>query len=221
MSCNRLLCAILLVGAGTACRADRLQAMQVRYADANGQMKEFLVVFCVLSGVLPPQASAQSVSPLAIQVTGGNVTGHGEDYRERVQPVVQLRASVRLLRRGHVAGVVGVEWDSHPVFQALKLICVVRADGSCIPQYPWLSGVNASIGVIAAPHARIELGAGIGPGIYTDGRTRVGAIAAHLEGAAFPFQHVGLMIGARRVVLPNYSGGTLSLSSTVYGLRVR
>ena len=193
----------------------------VGYAEANGRMKKFLVILCALSRGLPPPASAQSVSPLAIQGTGGNVTGHGGDYRERVQPVVQLRASVRFLRRAHVAGVVGVEWDSHPVFQALKLICVVRADGSCIPQYPWLSGVNASLGVIAAPHARIELGAGIGPGSYADGRTRVGAIAAHLEGAAFPFQHVGLMIGVRRVVLPNYYGGSLSLSSTVYGLRLR
>lgn len=184
-------------------------------------MTVLLVVVCLVSAVLPLQASGQAVLPLALQGTGGNATGRGGDYGDRVQPMVQLRASVRLLRRAHVAAVVGVEWEGHPVFQALYLNCATRPDGSCIPTYPWLNGVNASIGVIATPHARIELGAGLGPGSYTDGRRRVGAFAAHVEAAAFPLQHIGLMVGVRRVVLPAYVGNTLSLSSTVFGLRLR
>jgi hypothetical protein len=62
---------------------------------------------------------------------------------------------------------------------------------------------------------------GVGGAAFAADASRVGAAICQVDATVFPIAHVGLVVGARRIVIPNYRNGRLSLLPWTVGVSVR
>src|SRR4051794_33420988 len=97
----------------------------------------------------------------------------------------------------------------------------VSPRGGCLDSYPEFSGTTAIIGVFAQPADELELRLGVGGGAYSADGPRVGAAVTQFDAALFPVRHVGVIAGARWIVVPRYHGERLSIAPWMLGLRFR
>jgi hypothetical protein len=183
-----------------------------------------LAVGAVL-GIPMVAAGAQARTPARssfaadLAVAGGR--GGGGDYWDRSITGVRVALSLRGRGSGRVVpyGELGMDWLAISV--GADAICAPASRGGCALPYPELAGPGVSIGAVARPNGRLELRAAVGGAVYGADGTRVGAATGSVDVAAFPVSRLGLVAGARAVVVPRYRGDRLSTTTWTLGVRVR
>jgi hypothetical protein len=178
--------------------------------------------FVVAAAFSPDLLSAQSPASAVVEIAAGAGAGLGGEYDDRGMPALHVAASVRFRQAGTMAAF--AELSADWLDRGHKLSCRLGPTGSCIPWYPGLTGVAATIGVIARPKDQIEFRLGAGAGIYeanTEPRTGVGAIVGQLDAAFFPWPRLGLVAGGRAIVLPRFRGNLLAVVPVTAGIRIR
>lgn len=174
-----------------------------------------------LSVVLSAPVAAQRPVAIAIDATVGGSQGHGGEFWDRGLAGARLALTVRdggtrtLVPYGEAA----MDWLS--ITMGHDLLCVPSSRGGCMDPYPRLRGPMISFGLLARPRRRVELRGGVGGAAYEARGTRVGAITANADVAAFMVGHVGVVIGTRFVIVPRYRGDRLWTNPWAMGLRIR
>jgi hypothetical protein len=166
-------------------------------------------------------SSAQFISSVAVDATTGAGTGRGGTYWDRDNGGVRLAVSLRHQMSPRIAayGEVAMEWLA--IRMGHDALCVPKPDGSCMPTYPEFSGPAATFGLVARPNERLEFRGAVGGGAYKADGTRVGGVVGQLDGAVFPFKHLGLLAGVHAVVVPRYRGDQLTTFPWMIGVRFR
>jgi hypothetical protein len=185
-----------------------------------------LLELLVLVGALTAATSVSAQSRVSATGEAAMALGHGGggEYRERGIGGFQFAASVRFRRSAAVSVFGEITRESLGFIAGGDAICVVSPHGGCVPRYPSFGGVAATAGLLFRDGADGEWRAGVGMGAFsTDdrGHTRVGALLGQLDGAEFPFEHVGITLGVRSVLLPRFRGDRLWIVPVSLGLRVR
>ena len=185
------------------------------------------LVFGFTLGVgLSHGASAQVAQRWSADAGVGAAAVNGGGFFNTGRAAARLSVADRMLQRGRFAmyAEAGYEWLGE--FGLLggnaDLVCVVdRAGGGCRPPYPYVTGPSASIGMAYRPFARAETRVGVGGAGYSVDGTRVGAAVGQLDAAVFPAAHLGLILGARLAVIPQYRHERLSMVPVLVGVRVQ
>ena len=166
------------------------------------------------------RATAQTPNHWSADAAIGSGTGHGGEYFDDGRVAAHLAVAKRLLERGKLAVSLeaGYDWLG---LGAVKLVCPLNARGDCRRRFPDIAGPSASTGVLFAPWTRVEARAGVGGAAYSVDGTRVGAAIGQLDAAVFPAAHIGVVLGARFVVIPQYRHDRLTMIPVLFGLRFR
>lgn len=174
----------------------------------------------------PHSASAQVAHRWSFDATVGGATVKGREFFNNGRAAAHLSVADRVLQRGRLATYAEAGYDWFGRFGLLgsnpDLVCVVDSpSGGCKPPYPDVAGPSASVGLLYAPLTRVETRVGVGGAAYSVDGTRVGAVIGQLDAAVFPAARLGLVLGARFVVIPRYRHDRLTLVPVLVGLRVR
>jgi hypothetical protein len=165
---------------------------------------------------------AQARTSAAVDATVGIGVGKGGEYIDRAIAGGRLAASLRRWQTPHtgVFGELSMDWLA--VSMGHDLVCGPSPRGGCVTPYPELSGPAATVGVVTGrTDGRFEARLGAGGGAYGADGTRVGAVVSQLDASVFPVSHVGLIAGARWIVVPRYRSDKLSMVTCAFGLRLR
>jgi hypothetical protein len=185
-------------------------------------LSRFSRVLAVTLGIgFSHQSSAQSAHPWSADATIGGGIGRGGEFFNNDRPAAHLAVTDRLLQRGKVAVYAEAGYDWLDLEVGGDAICVFNSRGGCRPRYPEIAGPSISIGALVAPWSRVETRVGLGGAAYSVNDTRVGAVVCHLDAAAYPATHLGLIFGAGFVVVPRYRHDRLTMIPVLFGLRLR
>jgi hypothetical protein len=177
-------------------------------------------VMLVAAAFVPCRGEAQAHTSLAAEAGLAGANGKGGEFYPR--DVVDARVSLGVRRwqstRLGVFADVSMDWFG----VGPRDICAVGSNGTCLDNYPPLQGPSAVFGIMARGMGqRVEMRAGLGGGAYSVNASRFGAAIGQLDAALFPLAHVGLVLDSRRIVVPNYRSGRLSVLLWGAGVRVR
>jgi hypothetical protein len=165
---------------------------------------------------------AQAGGAAAVDATVGGAAGKGGEFYDRDVGGARVAVSFRRWSTPHVGAFGELSMDWLGLSTAHYLVCYESSRGGCMESYPELSGPAAILGLIGGTvNRRFEARVGAGAGAYAADGTRVGAVVSQVDAAAFPVAHVGLIIGARWIVVPRYRADRLSMLPWTIGMRVR
>jgi len=179
-----------------------------------------LAIACELA-LAPKPSAAQAPMTVAVDATFGAGVGKGGEFFDRTLPGARIAASIRRSGSTRVGffGEVAMDWIS--IASGHAAVCYRSPRGGCLDSYPEFAGPTAVVGLIAQPIHLLELRLGVGGAAYTADGTRVAAALSQFDAALFPVTHVGLVAGARWIVVPRYRGDRLSVLPWMAGLRFR
>jgi hypothetical protein len=170
----------------------------------------------------PHLAHGQSRASFVVDATVGAAQGRGGEFTDRetmggrVSLIVSRSAATRLSLFGEVS------MDVLGVAMGHTAVCIPNPRGGCLDSFPELSGPAALVGVSTESwNRRLQWRVGVGGGAYAKEKTRVGALISHVDGAILPTSHVGMVLGARWVVIPRFQSDRLSLLQWSFGVRIR
>jgi hypothetical protein len=164
---------------------------------------------------------AQAGGAAAVDATVGGAAGKGGEFYDRDIGGARLAVSFRRWSTPHVGAFGELSMDWLGLSTGHYLVCYESSRGG-VESYPELSGPAAILGLIGGTvDRRFEARVGAGAGAYAADGTRVGAVVSQVDAAAFPVAHVGLIIGARWIVVPRYRADRLSMLPWTIGMRVR
>jgi len=180
------------------------------------------IVFVVACGfaLLPERSAAQGRTTLAVDASLGAGFGKGGEFYARSQQSGRIAVSVRRSRPTQIGFFGEIALDGAFASEDL-LVCYPSSRGGCLQRFPDFWGPTLTGGLIAQYIDRFEARLGVGGGALAGGATRVGAAVSQLDVTVFPVSHVGLIAGARWIVVPRYHGDRLSILPWAIGLRVR
>lgn len=179
-----------------------------------------LVAACGLA-LSPARTAAQARTTMAVDATVGAGLGKGGEFYDRNLQAVRIAASLRRSNPTRLGFFGELAFDALSKLSGHAAVCYFSPRGGCMPHYPELWGPTLTGGVIAQPTHRIEARLGVGGGAFTGGTTRVAAVVSQADLTFFPLTHIGLVAGARWVVVPRYRGDRLSILPWAIGLRLR
>lgn len=184
------------------------------------------LVLVVIAVGSPLRVNAQEAHQWSSDaIVGAAIVGGGKFFNNG-RAAAHLSVADRVLQRGRFGTYAEVGYDWFGQFGIIganpDLICVAdNPGGGCEPDFPRVSGPNASIGLVYAPVTAVETRLGVGGAAYSVDGTRVGAAIAQLDGALFPGDHLALVAGARLAVIPRYRHDRLALLPLLIGVRFR
>jgi len=181
------------------------------------------IVFALAGGLAlrPESAVAQRRTTLAADATLGAGFGKGGEFFDRNLGGARIAASIRRSSPTHLGFFGEVAIDALSLSSGHFAVCYPNPRGGCLDSYPELSGPTVTGGLIAQPTDQCEIRLGVGGGAYIADGTRVGAGVSQFDVALFPVRHIGVIAGARWVVVPRYRGDRLSVLPWAVGLRLR
>ncbi|MEQ1692574.1 MAG: hypothetical protein ABMA00_14895 [Gemmatimonas sp.] len=169
----------------------------------------------------PALVTAQRLHTVAVDATVGSATGRGGDFKDPWMVGARLAASVRFGRGTHLRYFAELATDGLALAKADLPYCSLSSRGGCQRTYPEFTGTTAVVGLVNTRTDDVELRAGLGAGTYRASGTRVGAVLAQLDVTGFFTSHVGVVVGARQVVVPRYRRDKLTIRPWMLGVRVR
>jgi hypothetical protein len=167
------------------------------------------------------RVDAQNPTSYAADAALGGGIGKGGAFFPRDLIGAELGFSIRRWQSSQLGsfGEVSMDWFGVGPHDAL---CLVGPGGRCLDAYPSVAGPAVVIGLIARrTDQRLEMRMGFGGAAYVVDGPRVGAAISQIDAAAFPAAHLGLVAGARWIVIPRYRGNRLSVLPWTLGIRVR
>jgi len=178
---------------------------------------------CVIGATLPAHVTlAQARTSIAVDAMASSGSGRGGAFVDRQLVGARLGISVHRWRAARWGAFLEGSFDGLDMTTGHKTSCLQHPGGGCMPPFPDFAGA-AVVGGLAAARAdrRLELRAGLGVAAYAaDDGPRVGAFLGQLDAAAFPIAHVGLVLGARWIVIPRYRGDRLGVVPWTLGFRI-
>jgi len=190
-------------------------------------MKTFSILACVVGSLASltlgaHRADAQRRTTVAAEATIGGGSGKGGEFKDRELINARVGIGVRHWRTPRLGTFAELSMDWLGVGMGHHLVCVTNPRGGCLGNYPELAGPTVVVGIVGRrSDGRFEMRAGVGGGAYAADGPRVGAAVTQLDAAVFPITRVGLIVGARWVVIPRYRGDRLSVLPWSIGLRFR
>ena len=179
-----------------------------------------LVAVCGLT-LGPARAPAQGRTTIAVDATLGTGFGKGGEFFDRNLTGGRVAASVRHFSPTRLGLFGEVALDALSLSSGHSAVCYSNPRGGCLDSYPELWGPTVTGGLVAQLTDRIEMRFGVGAGAYAATGTRVGAALSQFDLSLFPVAHIGLIAGARWIVVPRYRGDRLSVLPWAIGLRFR
>jgi len=167
------------------------------------------------------QVHAQSLRSLALDATLGGARGRGGEFYDRGIVGARIAMSMRGPQGAHIGPFVEVAMDWLSVGTASDAVCYLSPRGGCLQPYPAFAGPEITAGLVVGLRSHMELRGGIGGGAYVRDGPRVGGLLGQVDAAVFPFSHLGIVAGARAVVVPRYRGELLWTVPWAAGFRVR
>jgi len=180
--------------------------------------------FLLVGGLVltPCRAYGQSRTSLAFDASVGAAQGSGGEFRDRDLMGARVTLSVSRSRATSLAFFGELSMDVLAIAQGHKLDCIPNPRGGCLDAFPELAGPAALVGVSTeTPDHLLQWRIGFGGGAYANEKTRVGALVGHADGAILPTSHLGMVLGARLVVIPRFRSDRLSLLQWSLGVRIR
>jgi hypothetical protein len=174
----------------------------------------------VLLASLPLAAWAQTPSPYSAAITWSAGEGKGGSYYERDMFGIRVGVSARHWLSAKVGVVAEVAGETLSMNGSIVDICYPNPAGGCGERYPHSSGGTGTVGLILAPSSNLEMRVSAGGGVYTKG-SRAAALVGDADVVAFAGSHVGIVVGMRGILLPDYRGDRLSEVPFTFRLRVR
>lgn len=167
-------------------------------------------------------SAAQTRTSIAVDAALGGGFGKGGEFFDRQIAGARFGVGIRTLRSSHFGLFAEGSMDWLAWSMGHYAVCYRNPRGGCLDPYPEFSGPTLVAGVVAArPDGRFEARAGLGGAAYGAAEgPRVGAAIGQLDAAAFPLRHVGLVLGARWIVIPRYRGDRLSVVPWMFGVRI-
>ena len=163
---------------------------------------------------------------MSIDATVGAGFGKGGEFYDRHLQGARIAASLRRssLTRFGFFGELAI--DALSLTSDHLTVCYPNPRGAgCLDSYPELWGATVTGGLTAQPTDRIEARLGVGGGAFiadpTGRGTRVGAVLSQADVTLFPIPHLGVIAGARWIVVPRYRSDRLSILPWAIGLRLR
>jgi len=186
------------------------------------------IVFLVVCGLAlgPERAAAQSRTTIAVDASLGAGLGRGGEFFDRDLRSARIAASLRRSGPTHFGFFGDLAIDAPSIHLSDRPIVCYPSGGRCLGSYPELLGLTVTGGLMAQRTNRIEARLGVGGGAFIADPTglrgtRVGAVLSQADVTVFPAPHLGLIAGARWVVVPRYRGDRLSILPWAIGLRLR
>ena len=164
---------------------------------------------------------AQQRVRVTLDATLGAGFGKGGEYRSRSIGGARVAVSTRYQRATGWSPFGEFSLDGLSLGRVQGAGCQLNSRGACIQPYPELIGATTVLGLAATRASRVDLRLGVGAGAYTADGTHTGAMIAQADITTFPFETVGIVAGARWIVVPSYRGDRLSILPWMIGLRVR
>jgi hypothetical protein len=163
---------------------------------------------------------------MGVDATLGGGLGSGGEFLHRDLRNARLAASFRRSSPARFGFFGELAIDAPSIHLSDRPVVCNPSGAGCLGSYPELLGLTVTGGLIAQRANRIEARFGVGGGLFivdpTGLRgTRVGAAVSQADVTFFPLTHVGLIAGARWVVVPRYYGDRLSILPWAIGLRFR
>lgn len=178
------------------------------------------VVACGLS-IRSEHLAAQGRTTLAVDATLGAGFGKGGEFYDRQLTGARVAVSVRRSSRTRVGFFGDLAIDALSIASAHAAVCYPSTRGGCLDSYPELFGSTVAVGLITQTTDRIEARLGVGGGTFIADGTRVGAAVTQADVSFFPVSHLGVIAGARWIVVPRYREDRLSVLPWSIGLRFR
>ena len=186
------------------------------------------VVFVVACGLAlgPERAAAQGRTTIAVDASLGAGLGRGGEFFDRDLRSARIAASLRRSGPTRFGFFGDLAMDAPSIHLSGRPVVCYPSGGGCSNSYPELLGLTVTGGLIAQRTNRIEARLGVGGGAFIADPTglrgtRVGAVLSQADVTWFPIPHLGLIAGARWVVVPRYRDDRLSIFPWSIGLRVR
>ena len=181
------------------------------------------IVFVFACGLAlrPERAVAQGRTTIAVDATLGAGFGKGGEFYDRSLTGARIAASLRRSSPTRLGFFGELAMDALSLTKDHLAVCYPNPRGGCLASYPELWGPTVTGGLIAQPTGRIEARLGVGGGAFMSEGTRVGAAVSQADITLFPVRHIGVIAGARWVVVPRYRGDKLSVLPWAIGLRFR
>jgi hypothetical protein len=180
------------------------------------------LILAVAASVSPHGAQAQARTSVSIEAALHAGSGKGGEFFDRDVVGARLGLSVRRWRNPTLGVFAEGSMDWLQLRSGHVTVCYLSSRGGCLGEYPEFAGPTAVVGLVARRMNRLEMRAGLGGAAYapTNG-PRVGAVVSQVDAAVFPIAHIGLVLGARWIVIPRYRGDRLSVIPWAFGMRVR
>lgn len=179
-----------------------------------------VVLMAGLSFVVARAAIGQTTRSWTFDAAVGGSHGRGGDFIDKGDMGSRLAVGANVTR-GRTGLYAELSYDWFGMIGSHDIVCYVSSRGGCKQGYPELSGPAISVGALARPSNRTELRLGLGGAAYEANDTRVGAIIAAADAAAYPAQHIGVVAGFRSVAIPRYRGDRISIRAIMTGIRLR
>jgi hypothetical protein len=180
-----------------------------------------LFITVVGLALAPARAVGQVRTTIAVDATVGAGYGSGGEFFDRDLIGARVAASLRRSDRGRRGyfGELAVDWLS--LNSSHAAVGYPSSRGGFKDPYPSLLGPTAIVGLVTGSASRLEGRVGAGGGVYGSNSTRVGAVLSQVDATLFPTAHVGIVAGARWIVVPRFRGDRLQIIPWMIGLRLR
>ena len=185
----------------------------------HGCRSTYLLAVIVLAS-LSLEVWAQTPSPYSAAITWTAGDGKGGDYYERSMFGIRMGVSARHWLSANVGVVAELAGETLSMNGSHTDICILNSTGGCKDRYPHFSGGTGTVGLIVAPSSEVEMRVSAGGGVYTKG-SRAAALVGDADVVAFVGSHVGIVVGMRGILLPDYRGDRLWEVPFTIGVRVR
>lgn len=169
--------------------------------------------------LVPSTGTAQARARLAFDAGFGFSYGHGGEFHNRDVGNARLALGIRGDSRFSPYADLAMDWIA--ISKGDDLLCAPNPRGGCKSDFPEFSGPSLSGGVIARPRKWVELRGGIGIAAYAAGGSRVGAALSSVDGALFPLDRLGVVVGTRLIIVPRYHHDRLWSNPWMVGVRIR
>lgn len=179
------------------------------------------IVGTIAALVVVHAANAQTGISWATDASIGFTRGGGGEFVNRSHPLAEIAASVRkdVRRSFGIDAEGGYDWSAN--IEAEPDLCLLNSRGNCTPNFPAFGGPFGLLGVTLGPPRVIQLRLNAGLVAYTDNRTRFGAPVAAMDIAVAPISWLAIVTGGRAVVVANYLGDHLTVTTWRLGLRLQ
>jgi hypothetical protein len=183
-------------------------------------LTRILAIAATLLLLSPIGAEAQTIPMLSLEAAAGR--GPRSDRAGEVwfgsgrdAPTTRLTLGIRLGTRGRVRPVLRVEYDGELRGDQLAL-CGIAPNGTCMQDFPRLSGPATSLGLRGAVSERLHLGVGIGRAWYDRA-----AHFADVDVAVRVVRRMSATAGLRHTVWTDTAGHRLFSRPFMIGMRVQ